>query len=106
MRSCKAKADRLEHTRTMQIIREWIGRLLGTLRQRRTDSDLGEELRLHLKHASEDARRRANDAADAVRIARIEAGGASQAMDALRNQRGLPWLEDLARDVRHGVRAL
>ena len=27
-------------------------------------------------------------------------------MDALRDQRGLPWLDDLARDVRHGLRTL
>ena len=27
-------------------------------------------------------------------------------MDALRDQRGLPWLEDLARDVRYGLRTL
>ena len=40
------------------------------------------------------------------RAARIEAGGASQAMDALRDQRGLPWLDDLARDVSHGLRTL
>jgi predicted permease len=44
--------------------------------------------------------------ADAVRRTRIEAGGVPQAMDALREQRGLPWLEDLVRDVRHGLRAI
>src|ERR1051326_327058 len=30
----------------------------------------------------------------------------AQAMDALRDQRGLPWLGDLARDVSHGLRTL
>ena len=54
--------------------------------------------------AAEDARRRGLDPDDASRAARIEAGGASQAMDALRDQRGLPWLDDLARDVSHGLR--
>jgi predicted permease len=29
-----------------------------------------------------------------------------QAMDVLRDQRGLPWLDDLVRDARHGLRAL
>src|SRR5205814_4676714 len=28
------------------------------------------------------------------------------AMDTLRDQRGLPWLDDLARDVSHGLRTL
>ena len=27
-------------------------------------------------------------------------------MDALRDQRGLPWLDDVTRDVRHGLRML
>ena len=72
----------------------------------RHDGDLEEELRLHLQMAAEDARRRAPDSADASRDARLKAGGVSQAMDALRDQRGLPWLEDLVRDVRLGFRAL
>jgi predicted permease len=40
------------------------------------------------------------------RAARIASGGVSQAMDALRDQRGLPWLDDLRRDARHGLRTL
>ena len=33
-------------------------------------------------------------------------GEPSQAMEAMRDQRGLPWLDDLARDVSHGLRTL
>ena len=90
----------------MRFLREWIHRLRGTLLPRRRDADLEEELRLHLAMAAEEARRRGLEPADAVRAARIEAGGASQAMDTLRDQRGLPWLDDLARDVSHGLRTL
>src|SRR5207244_6588595 len=53
-----------------------------------------------------EARRRGVKPADALRAARIEAGGALQAMDTLRDQRGLPLLDDLARDVSHGLRTL
>ena len=35
-----------------------------------------------------------------------EPGGVVQAMEALREQRGVPWLEDLARDLRYGCRML
>jgi predicted permease len=84
---------------------EYIRRLWGTLRRRRTDSDLEEELRQHLQQASEDARRR-SDNDHAARAARVTAGGVAQAMEELRDQRGLPWLEDLGRDVRHAVRGL
>ena len=90
----------------MRVLREWIHRLRGTLLPGRRDADLEEELRLHMEMAAEDARRRGLEPADSVRAARIKAGGASQAMDALRDQRGLPWLDDLTRDVRHGLRTL
>ena len=90
----------------MRILREWIHRLLGTLFPGRRNDDLEEELRLHLELAAEDARRRGLSSADAARAVRLKAGGDSQAMDALHDQRGLPWLDDLARDVRHGLRKL
>jgi predicted permease len=66
---------------------------------------LAQELRSHLELAAENARGRRN-ADDAVRIARIAAGGVSQAMDALRDQRGVPWLDDVKRDVGYAVRGL
>src|SRR5919202_2096478 len=90
----------------MRILREWSQRLWGTLLQRRRDSDLAQELQLHLELAAEDARRRGLNATDSARAARLEAGGSSQAMDALRDQRGVPWLDDLTRDARHGIRML
>jgi putative ABC transport system permease protein len=90
----------------MRILREWIHRLWGTLLPRRRDSDLEQELLLHLELGAEDARRRGLNATDSVRAARLKAGGTSQAMDALRDQRGVPWLDDLTRDARHGVRML
>ena len=90
----------------VSVLREWIRRLRGTLFAGRRDDDLEQELRLHLDMAAEAARRGGLDSADSARAARLKAGGASQAMEALRDQRGLPWLEDLTRDVRHGLRAL
>ena len=59
-----------------------------------------------MEMATEDARRRGLGSAESARAARLKAGGASQAMDALRDQRGVPWLDDLARDLRHGLRML
>lgn len=90
----------------MASLREWIYRFWGTLRpSRRHDRELEQELRLHLELAAEDAQRRM-DPANAARAAVIRAGGITQAMEALRDQRGLPLLDDLARDVRHGFRFL
>lgn len=75
----------------MRILREWLHRLAGTLRPRRGDEDLAEELRLHAALAAEHGRRVDRPA---------------QAIEAVRDQRGLPWLEDLWRDVRIGTRML
>jgi predicted lysophospholipase L1 biosynthesis ABC-type transport system permease subunit len=75
----------------MRILREWRHRLGGTVRPGRRDEDLAEELRAHTALAAEAGRR---------------AGGASQAMEALRDQRGVPWLDDLGRDSRYGLRTL
>ena len=75
----------------MRHVREWIHRLFGTVRPPRQDEDLQEELRAHVALAEDRGRR---------------ATGASQAMDALRDQRGLPWLGDLGRDAHHAARML
>src|SRR5687767_6186125 len=90
----------------MATLREWIVRLWGSVRPRRRDAELEEELRLHLELATEDERRRATSSGGAARAAAIRAGGLVQAAEALRDQRGLPWLDDLARDLRYGLRAL
>jgi putative ABC transport system permease protein len=90
----------------MRILREWAHRVLGTLHPRRRDRELEEELRLHLELATDDAQRRGHTMEDAMRAARIRAGGVSQAMDALRDQRGLPGIDALVRDLRFGARML
>ncbi len=79
----------------MRAIREWMLRIVGTFRRRRSDEDLEEELRLHLDLASE-----------AEGVSRVRAGGMSQALDAMRDQRGAPRLEAIAADVVFGWRQL
>ncbi len=88
-----------------RMLRGWSQRLRGELHFGRRDRDLEEELRLHVELAEEEARRRGIED-DSVRLLRVKVGGQAQAMDLLRDQRGLPWLEDLLRDVRYGLRAL
>ncbi len=90
----------------MATLREWVTRLWWTLRPSRRDAELELELRLHLELAAEDGRRRAGSADDAERAAVMRFGNVAHSMDALRDQRGLPWLDDLARDLRYGLRAL
>ena len=76
----------------MATLREWLARLLGSLGRRRGDADLEEELQSHAHFAqSEGSAPRA---------------GLAHAMDAMRDQRGLPWIDDLVRDLRHASRLL
>jgi predicted permease len=90
----------------MATLREWVIRLWRTVRPGRRDADIEEELRLHLEMAAEHELPRANSKEDARRAAVIRIGGIAQGMEAARDQRGLPWLTDLARDLRYGLRAL
>jgi predicted permease len=87
-------------------LRAWIARLIASLTGRRRDEDLERELRLHRELAAEAAQRHGATADDAARQATLDVGSIAQAMDSLRDQRGLPWLEDLSRDLRYAVRTL
>ena len=88
------------------MFREWMLRMWATLRRRRTDADLEEELKAHLAFAAEDARRSGKGPNEADRAARLRAGGLSQALDALRDQRGLPFVDAALSDLRYAMRAL
>jgi predicted permease len=88
------------------VLREWINRLWGFVGRRRTDADLEEELRMHLEFAADDARRRGMAPEDAARAATLSAGRVETAIEFERDQRGLPWLDDLSRDLRYAYRTL
>ena len=96
----------MRETRLLTTLREWVIRLWGTVRPSRSDAELEEELRTHLDLAAENERRGANFSEGASRTTVIRLGAVAQSMEALRDQRGTPWLEDLARDARYGLRTL
>ena len=79
----------------MPLVREYLRRLWATLRRSPTDHDLERELRFHLEQAEEELRGKGHCPAEAARLARVRLGGFPQTMAALRDQRGLPWLDDL-----------
>jgi predicted permease len=95
----------VSNARRIATLREWATRLWGTLRPSRRDADLEEELRLHLEMAAEHERR-GESTQDAARAAVIRVGSVAHSMEAVRDQRGLRWLDDLTRDLRYGLRAL
>jgi putative ABC transport system permease protein len=79
----------------MRTLWEVLRRVAGSLGARRSDADLQEELRTHLELAAE------RDVP-----ARRVSGGVAQAMDALRDQRGLPWFDALRSDLVFGWRQI
>jgi len=90
----------------MSTLRAWLRRLWATVARMPDDMEMKEELDLHLSLVAEDLERRGLSPAEAARQARLQIGSVTQAMDRRRDQRGLPWLEDLVQDVRYGSRAL
>jgi predicted permease len=87
-------------------MREWANRVRGALTGRRSDQDLQRELAAHLALAEDELLSAGHPPAEAARLARAGAGGRLQALEALRDQRGLPWLASSWLDVRLGVRLL
>ena len=92
--------------KALASLREWTRRLWGALSGRRSDDDLRRELAGHIAFAEDELRRQGHRPADAARLARAAAGGRLQALEALRDQRGLPWLASSLLDVRLGLRLL
>jgi len=90
----------------LSSLQEWTRRVWGALSGRRTDRDLQRELAGHLALAEDELRRQGHAPSDAPRLARATAGGFPQALEALREQRGLPWLASSWLDVRLGLRLL
>lgn len=87
-------------------LREWARRVWALVGGRRSDDDLRRELATHVAFAEDELRRRGHPPSDAARLARAAAGGHLQALDALREQRGVPWLGSSWLDVKVGLRLL
>ncbi|MBW8862105.1 MAG: hypothetical protein JF601_07005, partial [Acidobacteria bacterium] len=87
-------------------MREWLDRAIGMFYQRRRDDDLEQELATHVALAQEAAERRGDSTSGAHRAARVRSGGTTQAMEALRDQRGVPWIHALSSDIVFGWRQL
>jgi predicted permease len=90
----------------MNYLREWWKRAAGLFHKERRDAELEEELASHLEMMVEQNIERGMTAEEARRTARIALGGGEQIKEAVREQRGLPFLESLIADVRFGLRML
>ena len=78
----------------------------NVFRRREIERDLDEEVRAYLDLAAQQKIDAGMDPAAAARAARLELGGVEQVKQAVRAARAGAWLEEMARDVRHGMRML
>jgi predicted permease len=90
----------------MRHIRAAFARIAGVFIGRRADEDLRDELQAHLEMEIAENLRRGMQPDEARRQAALASGGLTQAADAVRDQRGLPFVESVAADIRYALRAL
>lgn len=90
----------------MGWIRVLTSRCVALFRIKTLDDDLDEELRGHIELAIEEHRSRGMSEQQARTAALRAFGGVSQIRERYRVQRGLPWLEQIAVDIRYATRQL
>jgi predicted permease len=83
-----------------------LARTAGAFSRDHADDDLREELAAHIEMETAEYVRRGMPPAEARRKAMLASGGLTQAAEAVRGQRGWPWLDSLAADIRYALRAL
>ena len=90
----------------MRHIRAALARLAGVFTKHRSDDDLRDELQSHLDMEIAENVRRGMAPDDARRKSLLASGGLTVAAESVRAQRGLPWLESIAADIKYALRAL
>ena len=88
----------------MKRLRQLAARIRGVLVGSRLDAELTDEVRLHLELLAEEHEQRGLSP-DAARLAaRRDFGGVAQTLERYRDQRGLPFFDTLAQDLRYASR--
>ncbi|HEY7027658.1 MAG TPA: ABC transporter permease, partial [Gemmatimonadales bacterium] len=90
----------------MRQFRSLLARIAGLFSGQRADADLEEELQAHLDMETEENIRRGMAPEEARRQALMASGGLTQAAEAVRDQRALPWIQDLTADFWYAMRSL
>lgn len=90
----------------MSYARALIARIAGLFAKQDSDNDLREELQSHVEMETAENIRRGLAPEEARRQALLASGGLTQAAEAVRDRRGLPWIESAVADLRYAARAL
>jgi hypothetical protein len=90
----------------MDTLRILFSRCFSLLRRHKLDRDLDAELRGHIAMAIEENIQRGMSRKDAHIAALRSFGGLTQIRETYRTRRGVPFLDQLIRDLRFGLRQL
>src|SRR5450432_1824145 len=90
----------------MRFVRAALARIVGAFTGQRANDDLRDELQSHLEMQTAENIRRGMHPDEARRQALLASGGLTVAAQAVREQRGLPWIESLVADIKYALRAL
>lgn len=81
-------------------------RMRGLVRRAGVEREMDEELQFHVGKYAEDLLRAGATREEALRRARVEFGGVEKMKEECREASGWQWMEELAQDIRYGVRML
>jgi putative ABC transport system permease protein len=82
-----------------------LARVTGLFRKNRIEREIAEDIQAHLEMAAEENRRKGMSPEEADRAARRSFGGIEQMKEELRDQRGVSFVSDAARDLRYAWRS-
>src|SRR6266568_8720741 len=81
-------------------------RLRSLFHRAQADQELDDELRDHLERKTEEYMAQGMTQEEAHRRARLDLGGIEQTKEKCREARRVNWIQDLAQDLRYGLRML
>ena len=90
----------------MRYLRSAFARIAGVFTKDTADNDLREEMEAHIQMETAENIRRGISPDEARRQAILASGGITQAAEAVRDRRGLPWVESVAADLKYALRSL
>lgn len=90
----------------MPLLTSFTRGLVHTVRRRRRDRDIDDELAFHLSARSADLMARGVPREEALRRARLEFGSRDRFIEECREARSFTLIEDVTRDLRHAFRSL
>jgi putative ABC transport system permease protein len=90
----------------MSRVRAALTRIAGLFNRDRVRDDVREELEAHLDMETAELIRRGLLPDEARRQALLASGGITQAAEAVRDQRGVPWIDNVVSDIRYAFRSL